>query len=98
PSFVSGIHGASGPGQTWIVVRVVVASKPADAVSRNSDVSGCVRRIEAGAIGETSPSRHIRTAAALRASGTTATIARDFRICRIDIVIARAGTSSSEWN
>ena len=39
-----------------------------------------------------------RTAAALRASGTTATIARDFRIWRIDIVIARSGTSSIAVN
>ena len=58
-------------------------------VSRNSVASWCVRRIDAGAIGDTSPSTHIRTATALRDSGTIATIARAFRICRIDIEIAR---------
>ncbi len=55
-------------------------------------------RIERAPCGETAPSTQACTASALRASGTTQTISRDFRICRTDIEIACAGTSAIEAN
>jgi hypothetical protein len=45
-----------------------------------------------------SRSRLAFTAAALRASGTTQMMAFDFRICRMDIDTARAGTASIDGN
>ena len=71
---------------------------PLNPRSRYSVVFACVCRIDAGAIGETGPSTHAFTAFAFRASGTTAMISLDFRICRTDIEIARAGTSSIDAN
>src|ERR1700723_970467 len=67
-------------------------SKLADSLSRYTLALACVRRIEAGAIGLTSPSKQAFTACAFRESGTTARISFAFRICRIDIEIACLGT------
>ena len=52
--------------------------------------------MEAGALELISPSRHALTAAAFRASGTTATISSAFKICRIDMEMARVGTSAMD--
>jgi hypothetical protein len=56
--------------------------------------AGVALQDEAGCRGLTSPARHSFTARALRASGTTQRISRDFRICWIDMEIAARGTSS----
>src|SRR4029079_270094 len=58
----------------------------------------CVCRMDAGAAGDTGPSRQALTAGAFRASGTTQMISRDFMIWRIDIEIACDGTSSIDAN
>ena len=56
-------------------------------------VRGWRRRAEAGCSGLTSSSRQSCTARAFRSSGTMQRISRDFRICAIDMEIARSGTS-----
>ena len=61
-------------------------------------VAGCVCRIDDGWTFVTSPSRQSRTAFALRASGTMQRTSRAFRIWRIDMEIARRGTSSRVAN
>lgn len=54
--------------------------------------------MDAGACGVTLPCTLLRTASALRASGTLATTQRLFMICRIDIEMACLGTASSVGN
>src|SRR4029077_8742008 len=59
----------SAGGDSWTHMRPARWSpvrSDADPAWRNSVVSSCDRRIDAGAIGDTSPSTHILTAAALR--------------------------------
>src|SRR6516165_12242898 len=72
---------------------VFVPRSRADSLSRKSVVFECLCRMEAGARGLTWPSQQALTASALRASGTIARISRAFKIWRIDILIARRGTS-----
>src|SRR5687767_8136615 len=78
--------------------RAAALSSDADSRSRYSVVLSCVRRIDAGAIGEMSPSTHALTASAFRASGTMQMISRALRICRTDMEIARFGTSATDRN
>src|SRR4029453_14065059 len=70
----------------------------AEGASRYTVVPGCRWRTDAGCCGVTGPSRQSRTACALRASGTMHRISSASRIWRIDIEIARWGTSSRRGN
>ena len=66
--------------------RVSGSRSAAESRSRYIVVFWWVLRIDAGTIGDTSPSTDaFSSACALRASGTTQIISRDCRICRTDI-------------
>src|SRR6266436_5148754 len=73
-------------------------SKRAESLSKYTVVARCVRKIEAGAIALISPSKHVFTASAFRASGTIEITSFAFKICRTDIEIACRGTSEISRN
>src|SRR4029077_404822 len=73
-------------------------NKRAESLSRYTVVAACRRTIEAGAIALISPSKHLFTAGAFRASGTMEIISLAFKICRTDIEIACRGTSEISRN
>ena len=79
-------------------LRLLALSSDAAGSSRNSVHCLCCCRIDAGTCGVTSPSTALRTASALRSSGTVQMIAALFMICRTLIEIACLGTSSNVGN
>src|SRR5260370_40615282 len=72
-------------------LRKAGLSSEAELLSRYTVAFGCWRRIDAGAMGLISPSKHAFTACALRWSGTTAGISLALRIWRSDIQVACVG-------
>src|ERR1700745_1245234 len=70
----------------------------ADPQSRYTVALGCVRRIDAGAMGLIPPPKQLLIACALRTSGTTAKISFALRIWRTDIDIACLGTCEISAN
>src|SRR5207244_11128753 len=88
------------PGLVALAEAVLCAglNRAEEGLSRKTVVCACVRRMDAGASGLTSPSKQDFTACAFRASGTTARISFDFKIWRTDMEIARLGTSERSAN
>src|SRR5207245_330198 len=90
--------GRDDVGARMRAARAAASSTAADSRWRYTVVRACCCRADAGARGDTPPRTHDSTARAFLASGTTQMISRDFRICRMDIEIARDGTSATDAN